>query len=197
MSQINTLKVIRFVLIQILFFSMLSACSKAPSGVSAHAKTQQNNLTPAASSQANQVAASLNANYNIATISLPKKNSSDISINSELTSPSGEVLPLTTVHSSAGLDSYGIYNDTQRGLQVRVDARCSNSSDCNKYILLVTVMKSNQMVYQTFAISYKDDCTFSVASTSVDSGKFFRELNAAENAYSISPVYDIDTCPNQ
>ena len=196
MSQYNTKKIGRILLIQILFFAALSSCSKAPSGVRAQAKTQQNNLTPAASSQANQQAAAFNANYNIASVSVPRIEGAGVAVDLELTNPSGEFLPVTTYHEANNADSYGIYNDTQRGVQVRLDARCSNTSDCSKYILLVTVIKNNQMIYQTFAVSYKDDCKFSVASASANSGNFFRDLNSADSAFTINPANDIDTCPN-
>lgn len=195
MYQNRTNRAYGFLLIQLLFFVVLSACSKAPQGVHMQTKTGQNDMTPQSSAPANQQAASLNANYNIATISLPRATSAGIAIDVELSTPSNEFIPFSTVHENSSTDTSGIYNDTQRGLQVRVDARCSNTSDCSKYLLLVTVFKSNQMVYQTFAISYKDDCKFNMASASFNVGSFFQSLNAAENSFNnIKPAYDIATC---
>lgn len=93
-------------------------------------------------------------------------------------------------------DSSGVYNDNQRGLHVQLEARCSNTYDCAKYMLLVTVYKDSQLVYQTFAISYASDCTFYVSSSSAGNGNYHRDITSAEATYSnIRPVGDIDTCP--
>jgi hypothetical protein len=196
MSQKNTLKILNILLIQVLFLVVMSSCSKSPSGVRPQIKNQQTVLNPQQSTAAQQAAASVNANYKIETISLPRVDGARLAIDVELASPSGQYLPVTTYHSGSATDSSGIYNDTQRGVQVRLEARCSNTSDCEKYMLLITVLKDSQVVFQQFAISYLSDCRFNVASTSAGNGSYYQDISAAEVAFSnVRPVGDIDTCP--
>ena len=115
-------------------------------------------------------------------------------VNVELQMPNGSILPLTTRHENGNNYSEGMYNDTQLGNQVHIQANCS-AGDCSKYLLMVTVYKNNQSVFQTFAISYSNDCKFNLASTSYATGTFFRDLTSAENRYmSIGPVNDMATC---
>ena len=196
MSQKSTLKILNLFLIQVLFLAALSACSKAPTGVRPGVKNQQNDLNPQQSTTAVQAAASVNANYSIATISIPENTAAGVKVNVELASPNGQYLPVTTVHEGNVTDSAGVYNDNQRGVQVQIESRCSNTVDCNKYMLLLTVLKDNTVVMQTFAISYRNDCRFKVVSSSSGNGNYFRDISAAESQYSnVYEVGDIDTCP--
>lgn len=196
MSQKSTVKIIQLLIIQVLFLAALSACSKTPSGVRPQIKNQQNDLNQQQSVTASQNAAAINANYSIATISVPENTTAGVAVKVELASPNGQYLPLRTVHEGSVTDSSGIYNDNQRGVQVQIESRCSNTIDCNKYILLVTVIKDGQAVFQTFAISYKDDCRFNVVSASPGNGTIYRDISSAEVARSnVIAAHDIDTCP--
>lgn len=194
MSQNKTQTHFKIMMFLILTVSVFSSCAKKESGVRATVKSQQTNLNPTISAQADQQAASMNANYKIATVSIPEATEAGYAVNVELTTPSGEVLPLRTRHENGNTDSEGVYNDTQRGLQVHVLARCSQG-DCYKYTLIVTTAKNNQAIYQALAISYKDDCKFNAVSASYSVGSFLMSLNDAEYAeskYQVSPKND---CP--
>jgi hypothetical protein len=193
MSQINALKVMKFTLISGLI-CLMASCSKAPSGVRAKVKSEQTNLTPL-TNQATQQAAAANANYTIATISLPvEQEDGSFTVDVELKNPSGEYLPLTTRHKNSGNLSQGTYNDSQRGLLVSIEASCSYDQ-CSKYLFLVTVSKNGQKLFQSFAISYDSDCKFYTASASSTVGNFFVNLSAAESHFmSVQRTNDISTC---
>ncbi len=128
------------------------SCAPKKQGVRAQVKTAATPLNPGTSAVADQQAASQNAIYKISSISLPEINGSGVVINSDLLTPSGQYLPISTSHDIGQLDSQGVFTDSSRGLQVYVNARCSDS-DCTKYLLLVTVVRNNQAVYQSGAIS--------------------------------------------
>lgn len=184
-------------LFRIVFLAMivagLTACSKPQRGTRAQIKTPTS-LNPANTSQATQQAAALNANFTLATISLPNDTGSGQTVNVELQMPSGQILPLTTRHEGGNLISDGVYSDAQSGSQVRIQASCSRDN-CFKYLILVTVFKNNQAVFQTFGISYRDDCTFSVAAASSSVGQFLSDIYVAENQYSnVGPLNDINSC---
>ncbi len=176
------------------FTVMTTSCDKQNRPVRPTTKTEQTVLSQDSSNQALQQAAALNANYTVATISLPNKTDKGYTVDVELKNPSGGVLPLTTRHENGQNAIDGTYNDTTRGLQVYIQASCS-SDQCSKYLLLATVYKNNQPIYQTLAISYKDDCKFSVVMNSTSFGSFYQNLSAAESAsQNVRPVNDGDKC---
>ncbi|MEK6627029.1 MAG: hypothetical protein AABY53_00245 [Bdellovibrionota bacterium] len=179
------------VLITLLSMTILSSCAKKDDRIRATVKTQQTNLNPTVSAQADQQGASVSADYKIATVAIPTQTGSGFTVSVELQSPSGEILPLTTRHENGVLDSEGVYSDSQRGLQIYVQARCSQDS-CTKYTLIVTTFRNNQALYQAAAISYKDDCKFNSVSASYSAGSFIQSLNDAENKYNTQPQGD---CP--
>lgn len=192
--QKNTKKFLKFVAFNSLLLVMAASCSKAPTGVRAKVKDQQNVIAPVQTSQATQQAASQNANYTIATISEPEIGT-DYAVNVELQMPgTGEYLPITTRHSLNSQFSQGTYNDTRNNVQVLIQSSCSTDS-CSKYILLVTVYRNSQALFQTFAISYANDCKFNVVASSSTVGSFYSSLNVAENAHmNIGPRNDLGQC---
>ncbi len=195
MSQISTDKIMKLILLSFLSLSLFTSCAKEPAGVRATVKTQQTNLNPAVSAQADQQAAGAKADYKISTIAIPTQTAAGFSVDVELSTPSGERLPLTTRHENGNIDSEGVYNDTARSLQVHVMARCSQDN-CTKYTVIVTTIRNNQAIYQATAISYKDDCKFHSVSASFNVGEFLKSLNEVDNKYSVSPKNDIESCSN-
>jgi hypothetical protein len=191
----NTLFIFRKLLV--LSFCLIAfSCAKKPQGVRAQVKTQQNNLSPQQSAQATQQAAAISADYTFLTLSLPKQieDSNGFSIDLELQIPGGKILPITTKHENGNLFSEGVYNDTERNNLVHIQANCS-SNNCEKYTVLVTVYKNNNPVFETFAVSFANDCRFNVVSTSYSNGNFFKYINQAENSYmNVAPLNDISTC---
>lgn len=193
MTQIKTKQKLKLAMITLLFMSVLSSCAKKDGGIRASVKTQQTNLNPTVSAQADQQAAAVNADYKISSIAIPTPTQTSIgfTVGVELQSPSGEIIPLTTRHENGTLDSEGVYTDSQRGLQIYVQARCSQDN-CFKYTLVVTSLRNNQAIYQSAAISYSDDCKFNAVSASYSAGSFIQNLNDADNKYNPAPRND---CP--
>jgi hypothetical protein len=187
MYQNKTHKTVKLILLSAVIIAGFSSCSKKANGVRASVKSEQTNLNPSVSSQADQQAAAMNATYKIATISVPDESTN--SVNVELLNPSGQILPLTTTHANGKLISEGTYNDTQRGLQVVVQASCSADA-CYKYMIMVTVVRNNQALYQSIGISYKNDCKFNAVSASANVGVFLRTLQEVENKYQPRPQDD-------
>ncbi len=186
-----------FTIISFIFVCMSFSCSKKNPSVRATVKSQQVNMNQSGDSQAAAQASAFNANYKIASISVPNGSEGGYSVNVELQTPTGEVLPFTTYHNTNYLDSQGSYNDTQRSLRVQVQSRCS-ASDCFKYTLIVTILRNTQVLFQTTAISFRDDCKFNTTSTSVSIGEYMQSLDQAESRYShISPKNDIESCTVQ
>ncbi len=180
----------------VLFLSafIFSCAPKKSSGVRAQVKSSQTNLNPAVSSAAEQQATLQNAVYKINTVSLPNLTGAGFTVNSELIDPSNQYLPVTTSHENGALDSQGVFTDSTRGLQVYVNARCS-SDECFKYLLLVTVVRNNQAIFQTGAISYKNDCRFKSVSMGTNVGQMFQNMNDFESRYSnVMPDNDSESC---
>lgn len=194
MNQITLINLVKLILVNTLIILSLASCSKAPKGVRAQVKNQQNMLNPTTSTQATQQAAAASVNYTISTISFPNQTDTGYSVDVEIQMPTGELLPLTTRHESNNNFSQGVYNDARSGLQVDIQASCSYDS-CSKYLLLVTVYRNNQAQFQTFAISYSNDCKFNVASTTAYTGGFYNSLTMAENDHlNVGPLNDINSC---
>lgn len=189
----NLVKALNLGLILLVFHSF-SCSQKKASGVRGQVKKNQAVINPTTSTQAQQQAAAADALYKINSISFPNATGSGHTVEVELLTPGNEYLPVTTSHENGNLDSQGIYNDTARGLKVYVQARCS-TDDCFKYILLVTVTRNNQSVYQTGALSYSNDCKFNSISVSPNAGQMYQNLSTFEfSLQNIQPVNDIDSC---
>lgn len=193
MTNARTLKKYSFFFVAIVALHCLSACSKKPTGIRAQVKTEADNLNPSVSAAADQQATALNADYSIYSISVPQQTSAGHIVELELRNPGGQFLPVITRHENGKLDSEGRYVDSQRGLEVWVQARCS-SDNCAKYILLVTVVKNNQSVYQSLALSYKDDCKFNKVTSSGTIGTFYPSLNAAASSSQIAGIMPKNDC---
>jgi hypothetical protein len=194
MTQNKTNSAVRIKLLFVVAFLSLSACAPKKSGVRAQVKTGQTSLNSGISAIAEQQAAAQNAIYKISTISLPKPTDLGVIVESELLNPTHQYLPVTTTHENGVLDSQGVFNDSGRGLQVQVRARCSDT-DCYKYLLLVTVSRNNQPLFQSGAISFKDDCNFYSISMGTATGQMFQSIDAFDTKYSnLTPMGDSNSC---
>lgn len=170
------------------------SCAPKKQGVRAQIKTSGTPLNPGNSAVADQQATAQNAIYKISSISLPESTGVGVIVNSDLLTPNNQYLPISTSHENGQLDSQGIFNDTSRGLQVYVNARCSDS-ECVKYLLLVTVVRNNQAVYQSGAISYKDDCNFYYVSNTASTGQMHQSMDSFSSAYAhVNPSGDSTSC---
>jgi hypothetical protein len=170
------------------------SCAPKKQGVRAQAKTTGTPLNPGTSAVADQQAVAQNAIYKISSISFPEASDFGVVVNSELLTPNNQYLPISTSHENGQLDSQGIFNDTSRGLQVYVNARCSDS-ECTKYLLLVTVVRNNQAVYQSGAISFKDDCNFYYVSNTSTTGSMHQSMDSFSSAFAgVRPSGDTTSC---
>jgi len=163
MSQVTNLTAKSVAVTALLFLITITSfsCSKSPSGVRAQVKkTSSLNLNQPVSAQAEAQAAAQNVLYKIASVSTPTipEDGSPIQVSFELLTPSNQYLPVTTSHSSSNLDAQGVYQDTGRGVQIYVSARCT-PDNCSKYYLLITVVRNGQALFQSGALSYRDDCS--------------------------------------
>ncbi len=194
MTQKNVTLMTKLTLILALGLTAFS-CAPKKQGVRATVKSGATSLNPTTSAVADQQAQAQNAIYKISTITVPQVVDGGVEITSELLTPNGQYLPITTTHSGARLDSQGVYNDSARGLQVLINARCSDV-ECVKYTLLVTVTRSNQAVYQSGAISFKDDCNFSSVANNSTTGSMFQSMDAFANSSiaNVSPKNDWASC---
>lgn len=190
MFQSNTNKTMKYVVLTFISLVLLSSCAKKTSGVRATVKTEQTNLNPPVSAQADLQGASVNADYKISTIAIPTPTATGHVVDVELLTPSGESLPLITHHENGNTDSEGVYTDSTRGLQVKVQSRCSQQDDCSKYTIIVTTYRNNQAIYQAAAISFREDCKFNSVSASFNVGQFLQSLNELDNKYNVTPKYD-------
>lgn len=170
------------------------SCAPKKQGVRTQVKTAATPLNSGTSAVADQQATAQNAIYKISTISVPESTDTGVVVNSDLLTPNSQYLPISTSHENGLLDSQGVFNDSARGLQVHVQARCSDS-ECTKYLLLVTVVRNNQAVYQSGAISYKDDCSFYYVSNTTTSGQMHQSLDSFSSAYAnVQPTGDSTSC---
>ncbi|MFN3455700.1 MAG: hypothetical protein ACK41T_12140, partial [Pseudobdellovibrio sp.] len=67
---------------------------------------------------------------------------------------------ITTTHTG-NQDAGGTYTDSTTGAQLYVRSRCIGTN-CEKYALLITVVKNGQSYHQMAAISYANDCQFNL-----------------------------------
>lgn len=193
MNQNKTISSLRWILL--FGLSVLAfACAPKKQGVRASVKTGSTSLNPNSAAIAEQQAAAQNAIYKISTVSLPSATSYGVVVNSDLLNPSSQYLPISTTHSSGAMYTEGIFNDTSRNLQVHVNATCSDM-DCTRYMLLVTTVRNNQAIFQSGAISYKDDCNFYSYSASNQAGQMFQSMDAFVSRYaSLQPIGDSTSC---
>lgn len=179
MSQMNTTQGLAkkwFSLSAYVFLVAISfSCAKKPETVRAIKKTEAIGMNPAVTAQSQAQISTKNFNYNIVSVSRPQVSATGFTIDAEIQTPDNQFMPITTTHDSTGAMSQGSFQDTVRGSVVVVQAQCLGEG-CLKYLVLVSVTKNNQMMYQSAAISYKDDLRFYFAAIAQGQGTFFQTL---------------------
>lgn len=157
MKNLKSNKMILVLTMATLAFSGLS-CAKKESKIRG-AKTAQQTMNPQVTAQSIQQADAQAISYMLNSVSVPVDNGNGThSVTSEIVSRSSNYIPIETTHT-ANQDSYGIYDDNSQGTKLDIRARCIGSG-CEKYVLLVTVVKSGYAYHQMAAISFKDDNFF-------------------------------------
>lgn len=140
-----------------LAFSGLS-CAKKQSKIRG-AKTSQQVMNPQMTNQSIQQADTQDISYMLNSVSVPQDNGNGTNtVTSEIVSRAANYIPIETTHS-LNQDSYGVYDDTTQGSKLDIRARCIGSA-CEKYVLLITVVKNGYAYHQMAAISFKDDDFF-------------------------------------
>ncbi len=156
-------------------------------------KTNVLKLNSAETDQAIIQSQQSNINYKVKTINTPSQTKTGYKVNFLVKSPNNRNLYFTTLHENGQLDVNLAKND---GLyKVKIHARCS-ADDCFKYLLLISILKDNLVVYQNTVISYVNDCRFHSAISTDKIGKIFSNLNDAENFFNVAPLNDRLTSEN-
>ncbi len=159
------------------------SCAKKPSGVRTIKQTQgyainqqQNNTSMNQANNQNQL-------YNVVSVELPEAGSQPevVSVTSEIKTPYGQYLPITTTHTG-GKDVYGVLTDSMNGTQLDIRSRCLGAS-CEKYFLLVTVVKNNYAIHQIVVVSNSNQNFFRFQHINYTVGSFFQSLDAVQAAY--------------
>lgn len=169
----TTFKMISLIILMSVFsFS----CAKKKSGIRAVTKTDSRVIRPETSTPSVQAATNQNLKYVLSTLSIPQLNDNgSYSIVSEILNPTNQYVPITTTHLGAQ-DAYGVYNDSATNAQLDIRSRCIGEQ-CDKYVLLVTVVKGGYAYHQMAAISYANDCHFNVEHRNAQVVQLYKSLD--------------------
>jgi len=156
------------------------SCAKKASGVRTVKQTEGKVMNQAVNTPSVSAGNAQGLLYNITVIDRPALDQADESsfvINAEIKTPYGRFIPITTTHTQ-GRDVLGTYSDTETSAQLDIRARCIGSQ-CETYVLLMTVIKNNQSVHQVLAISKSSEDFFHYenVNASVAPGYFYQSLD--------------------
>lgn len=163
-------------------FSFGFSCAKQPSGVRVVKQVTGLAMNQAVSQQSMNDASAMGVSYLLKSIERPEKmDNGTITVKTEVQTPDGQYLPLTSNHTTEKPQAYGILNlKSDEKLDVR--AKCYGS-ECEKYIILVTVIKNNQSVYQIAAISNAHEDVFHYELLSTMRYQMFTSPDAVKQKY--------------
>ena len=177
----KTFKLTNLVLPLVVVLSAFSfSCAKKATGVRTVRQTEGKVINPAVNTPSVGAGNAQGLLYNITVIDRPIPGDSDgnsFVINAEIRTPFNRFIPITTTHVQ-GQDVLGTYNDAETGAQLDIRARCKGAQ-CEKYILLITVLKNNQSVHQVLAISNSNEEFFHYqnVNAAVAPGYFYTSLD--------------------
>ncbi len=150
-----------------IFSATFTSCAKKGAPVRAVKQTEAKPMNAATSSQSQTAAGAQNLLYDVTSIAFPILNDTEITMNSEMKTPDGRYIPITTIHKN-NVDSVGVIDDMQiNGNKIDIRARCVDnnnnySENCEKYLFLATVVKGGYAVHQLAVVSYSVDCKFNL-----------------------------------
>lgn len=174
MKNLNLNKMIIYIVLAGVAFSGL-ACAKKQSKIRG-AKTNQQVMNPKITNDSILVAETQDISYMLNSVSTPEQNQNGSNtVTSEITTRSANYIPIYTTHIE-NQDSYGIYDDASQGTKLDIRARCLGS-DCEKYALLITVVKNGYAYHQMAAISFKDDDFFYVEQRNYKVAQMYRNID--------------------
>lgn len=174
MKNLNLNKTILLLLVATFAFSGLS-CAKKQSKIRG-AKTSQQVMNPQITNDSINVAESQDISYMLNSVSVPEDNGDGSNtVTSEIVSRSSNFIPIYTTHTE-NQDSYGIHDDPTQGTKLDIRARCIGAG-CEKYVLLVTVVKNGNAYHQMAAISFKGDDFFYVEQRNYRVAQMYRNVD--------------------
>lgn len=104
------------------FPSFLSvSCAKKSSTIRAVKQTGSKVMNPNVSTPSRQAADTQNLLYDIVSLSWPIEGDGDLKIESEIKTPDGRYIPITTFHTN-NYDSVGVVDDAQNGNKIDIRA---------------------------------------------------------------------------
>lgn len=157
MKNLKSNKIILVLVMATLAFSGLS-CAKKESKIR-DVKTDQQVMNPQITNQSIQQAEAQDISYVLNSVSVPVDNGNGTNtVTSEIVSRASNYIPIDTTHTS-NQDTYGVYDDPTQGTKLDIRARCIGQG-CEKYVLLVTVVKNGYAYHQMAAISFAGDDFF-------------------------------------
>ena len=172
----------------LLMIVLMSSCAQKKTPVRSVKQTQSQMMNTTTSQPSIRAADAQSLLYDITVLERPTFDFNNTpQVVSEIRTPDGRYISITTSHQGSQ-DSYGIVEDSKNGVRLDVRARCVGEN-CEKYLLLVTVVKSGYAYHQLAAISYNQDCYFNLENInySVNTARFYAsldELNQRNNVQS-------------
>ncbi len=151
----------------LVFSVTFMSCAKKGSPVRAIKQTEAKPMNAATSSQSQAAAGAQNLLYDVTSIAFPILNDTEVTMNSEIKTPDGRYIPISTIHKN-NVDSVGVVDDMQiNGTKIDIRARCVDnnnnySANCEKYLYLATIVKGGYAVHQLAVVSYSVDCKFNL-----------------------------------
>ncbi len=191
MKNFNTLKLYKLGMVLLLSVSFAaSSCSKKSNSGRSATKVSGVNLNPTVTQTSQNISSNLNVNYNITKSDYPTGQSGQFNVKSEIQTPNGQFITVTTSHQSE-TDSIGSYTDpSQPNVKLDLRARCVGVN-CEKYVLLMTVVRDGYAYHQVAAISYSQDCRFSYDLRSYQVANLFQSVSEViSNYYNVQPTND-------
>ena len=173
-----TLTAINFPSSVVLFLLMASfSCAKKPETVRAAKKTESINMDPAVSTSSQAQGTQQNVQYTIVSVDRPKTTDAGYTVDFEIQTPDKLYIPVTTSFDKSGSVSQGSFQDSARGLSISIKAQCRGDG-CFEYLLIVTVNRTGTVtpVYQSAAVSFKDDLKFYLVDIAQGKANFFQTL---------------------
>ena len=152
------------------------SCAKKGSAIRAVKQTDSKVMNPAVSTPSLQAINTQGLKYDMVSISWPTENNSELKIEAEIKTPDGRYIPFTTFHKN-NLDSVGVIDDMEKnGTKIDIRARCEGDN-CEKYLLLATVVKGGFAIHQMAVVSYSADCKFNLENINYTVAKLYSNLD--------------------
>lgn len=152
----SNLKPVQVLVILVVCLSAFSCAKKSTK--TRVVKTTPKVISAQTTAESVQLAEQQNIRYLLNSVSIPEQNQQgEWIVFSEVVRQS-QYLPFSTTHG-ADSNAYGVYDDAGPGTKLDIRARCIGS-ECEKYVLLVTIVKNGYAYHQIAAISFSQDNFF-------------------------------------